>query len=595
MPSKNLNITRDSLDQPNAGQIPTPENHSFRGLQHEYVRRPTFRWDVALLLGALPGLLVLVLLVVLWFWAGRTIEDFTASPADLFIAWTYRVTVVLAVPVLILAGVIILILRGMSGFWQSRIIRMQNNQPADVVDLLAGRGSRGLLTAGLESHYDTEKIWAAQSSFRNIAGVYSPTTTYQQVAPAQLGPGEEGDDQDPDLQLPPSVDLDDIAANIPDGHIGYGTGVDGQVITAPIGRAYHALRQGDTGTGKTTNLNGEIVQIHRAARRAPGKFELYAGDFKGELDATWSMSPLFIGGIAVIPAEITDMLEDMTAEISRRYTLFTKAGRELGTIVRNVAEYGQRTGDHLPWRLVYLDEINTLLGGTIPKRIRERVDAALKRGLQLGRGAGVFYECGAQYMTADLFDREGSKQFVTRAYFGGWDVTAMNMIFLGKVDREWGQRYGHLLNGTPGRGVYAGVGGQPVPMQGLNTSIDNILQAINLHKTIDTPGRSSAESLKDAFRPSETAETSFTTQGVTLDNPTGINGHSGHSDGIQADPVSVDLLLSIAVNRQHFAQRIREMKAEGQSKKGILLALFNARPGATDDWKSASSFFDSVV
>lgn len=198
-------------------------------------------------------------------------------------------------------------------------------------------------------------------------------------------------------------------------------------------------------------------------------------------------------------------------------------------------------------------------------------------------------------MTADLFDREGSKQFVTRAYFGGWDTTAMNMVFLGRVNREWGQQYSRFLDGRPGRGVYAGVGGVPIPIQGINTSVDNILQSIGLHKTIDTSAWSMPERPNTAFTASERPERPFTDPGETTINSQALNERSSRSDGVQADPISVDLLLSVAINRQYYATRIRTSVDQKMGKREILGQLFGVKSGATEDWKLASAFYDHVI
>lgn len=573
----NRNITVDSLDKPNGPVVPMPENNSIRS----YIKPPEIPWVVILLFASIPGLVVVALLSSLWWWSGHVLNDWNATRFDVVLALIYRAAVVVAPVVLLFLGPGLLLYRGYVAVQQAWVLRMQNNQPVDVRDITASRSNklearRMLMAQGLKAFYDVESQWAQASTFRNMNGAWSPTLQGV-TAPAQLT-------DEPMLgidTLPEEAGLDDVV--IPPGHLGYGVGVDGSTITAPVGHAYHAVRQGDTGSGKTTNLNAELVQVHRIVAETPGQFELYAGDFKGEFEATWGQSPLFLGGIATQPEDIAAMLEDCMQSISTRYKLFVEAAQTHRTLIRNVAEYAKATGDRLPWKLVYLDEVNALLGGTIPKKTRERVDSSLKRGLQLGRGAGIFYECGAQYMTADLFDREGSKQFVTRAYFGAWDTTAMNMIFQGNVGSAWGEKWSYLLDGTPGRGIYAGLKAKPIPFQGLNVSVENIIDSIGSV----LPGSSFGPGM-----PPESLEPAFSGIGS-------VSTIGGIQEVISGDPSSThDVIAIIRTNsaiRTYYVNRIRTYRDQKVSKKEAIRQLFAATPGSSAGWKAASAFYDEAV
>jgi hypothetical protein len=584
------NIWVDSADKPNGPNVPMPENGSIRFNRSKNLQPRD--WIPVILLFSIPGLVGICILSVylgaVWRWAEY--NAMFGTGIDWALATTIRSTVVLFPPAVMVCGLSIAVMRGWWWVQNSRILRMQNDHPVDVSTLI--RAEPRLLEASLKNYYLNEGKWADASTWRNMNGSWSPT--FQ--APGQLGmadmPLPDDDEGDGALTLPPNIDLGDLP--IPPNHIGYGIGPMGEVISAPVGSAYHALRQGDTGSGKTTNLNAELCQVHKIMSKLPNQFELFAGDFKGEFAATWSQSPAFEGGIATLPSEIADMLEIQMQEITSRYAKFVDIAESSKTLVRNVAEYAKVTGERLPWRLVYLDEINALLGGTIPKPVRDRVDAALKRGLQLGRGAGVFYECGAQYMTKDLFDREGSKQFVTRAYFGGWDVTAMNMVFMGKVDREWADKYRNLVTGIPGRGVYAGLGGAVVPFQGLNASVEDILGSIALLTGLSplspqTHDSGISGSLSQARMPSETPETLSSALGSSSFAP-GISGESP----VKLSEVIAAIRGNPAMNT-YFTEQILSRRKLKQGKKEIIFALWSAKPGNNDGWTATSAFYDQVV
>lgn len=582
MATRNINI--DNLDKPNGPSVPMPENHSTRG----YVQRPSFRWDIVLLFCSVPGVLLVGILFALWRWAEYQLQWGTGI--DYALAFTFKFVVVMAFPVALLGGVVLGLLRAYWGVQQSRMVRMQNNQPIDVADIISTTRrpalSSALLQQMLLEHYRVEDQWAQASRFRNINGSYSPT--FQGGQPRLGGPdGGNGGDGGPDVAiLPPgSVTIGGSDDGAP-GVLFQGAGPGGATISAPVGQAYHCLRQGDTGTGKTTNINSELVQIHRFVAQDPRGYELYAGDFKGEFRATWGNSPLFIGGINTQPQEIADMLEENMREINDRYKTFADAADEGKTLVRNATEYEELTGIRMPYRLVYLDEINVLLGGTINRQIKQRIDAALKRGLQLGRGARVFYECGAQYMTADLFDREGSKQFVTRFYFGSWDHTAISMVFMGKIDQEWVARYKPAIDGRPGRGIYSGPGQPPVPIQGVMVSTADIIDSIEQVRM--------QNAMSSGMRP-ERAESVFTHAGGTTPDP-GVakTVSSGPNRESEVSHDTTELLQNAAV-RQYLALRVKALRAEGKSKKEVIAVVFGARPGRTKAYEAASAFYDEVI
>ncbi len=583
MPTRNINI--DSLDKPNGPGVPMPENKSRRG----YVERPTFRWELVLLFCSVPGVLLIGILFALWKWAEYQLQWGTGL--DYALAFTFKFVVVMAFPTALLGGVVLMLLRGYWGVQHSRILRMQNDQPVDVVDVLSAPNRPSLtasqMTEWMRMYYGVEGRWADASSYRNMNGSYSPT--FQNAQPPMLGADGGGDDGgDPPIAIMPpngGVSLSE-AGDGSAGVILQGAGPGGNVIRAPIGQAYHSLRQGDTGTGKTTSLNAELVQIHKMAVADPRGYELYAGDFKGEFQATWGTSPLFIGGINTEPESIAAMLEENMEEIHDRYRMFADVAEQSKTLCRNAAEYEKITGQSLPYRLVYLDEINVLLGGTIPRQVRARVDAALKRGLQLGRGARVFYECGAQYMTADLFDREGSKQFVTRFYFGSWDHTAINMVFMGKIDQEWVARYKPAIDGRPGRGIYAGPGQPPIPIQGPFVTAGEIIDSIEQVRM--------QSAMSSGMRPG-TRESIFTGPGSGVVYPGVAKDVSSDQGGFQGFSNDVLGLISNPAVRQYLILRGKALKAEGKDKKGVIYSLFGARPGKTQSYQVASTFYDQEI
>jgi hypothetical protein len=175
---------------------------------------------------------------------------------------------------------------------------------------------------------------------------------------------------------------------------------------------------------------------------------------------------------------------------------------------------------------------------------------------------------------------------VTRFYFGGWDYTAINMVFMGKIDQEWVARYKPAIDGRPGRGIYAGPGQTPIPIQGPMVLANEIIDSIEMVKM---------QSVFTARKPSETVEGIFTYAGSGAANPGIANGVSSVSDGFQGNSNDVLDLISNPAVRQYLISRGKALKAEGKDKKGVIHSLFGARPGKTRSYQVASTFYDQEI
>jgi|GEM_PF-3310867 len=289
----------------------------------------------------------------------------------------------------------------------------------------------------------------------------------QPVAPALLPALPEPEP----VAVPASIELSDSWNQIKPGHVAFGAVAGGELLQLPLGRIYHALFHGDTGGGKTNAIDSMIVQLHRMAARGVS-LQLYAGDYKRELAATWRRSALFGEGIQTEPIDIANMLADLAEETRLRQATFERAGTATGRIIRNYSEYVGVTGEQLPVIVCIVDELNAVLEASAGTAL----DSNLRTLLQMGRASGVLVHGGFQYMTSNVFGRDGSKQFITRAHFGAYDQTAVKMLF-GVVDHKALQP---LVTGQAGRGLIRTVGQtQPMVFQALHCSEQDILDAIS--------------------------------------------------------------------------------------------------------------------
>ncbi len=264
----------------------------------------------------------------------------------------------------------------------------------------------------------------------------------------------------------------------PRGELALGMLGSGKLLHAPPSLCYHMLFHGETRSGKTNAINGLITQLHEQAA-AGMPLRLYAGDRKGEFARTWQDSPLFPEGVATSAADIAIMLGEIVNDsqlgIDSRNRIFDQAARVDGKVkhvISNIDDYERVTRQPLERVFIIVDEINALM---LEASKDNRLEASLMQLLQMGAGYGFYLLAGAQHLTAATLGTEGKYNFTTRAHFGDYNVSAINMLF-GRVDAAALKPY---MDGTKGRGVIKTVGSAaPVPFQSVYCEEQDILGAL---------------------------------------------------------------------------------------------------------------------
>lgn len=356
-------------------------------------------------------------------------------------------------------------------------------------------------------------------------------------------------------ELPSLVDLADKLDQCPRTHLLYGVLPGGELLTLPMAAGFHSLAHGDTRTGKTNWIDGLLVQLHQKAAHFPVR--ILAGDFKRELAATWQRSRL-IDGIETEPQAIAEIIEELVNGkdgILERYDRFGALADERGAIIRNLGDYRRTTGDTLGVTFLVVDELNAVLEAAGPK---SSLGSSLKQALQTGAGAGVYILGGAQYLTAHLFGRDGSKQFVTRAHFGREDGHALRMMFGQPINDQARE----LLTGQPGRGLIRTVQQrQATPFQALRCTDDDILTVLPLTNDTARAGPPAA--------PNEAPRTASAPRA----------------------PGCGDALFSA-----DFVDQVRRCKAQGMSKTVTIELLTGVkRGGGSERYKVASAAYDRAI
>lgn len=433
------------------------------------------------------------------------------------------------------------------------------------------------------------------------AGQMTASIAAQYPAPRQLAYAQPAAEQ-PAPALPPAeaapITLPEQAAlaeHLPGrGRLVYGVLPGGQTLTLPLAAGYHMLAHGDTRSGKTNWIDGMIVQLHHQAEHYD--LDIIAGDFKRELAATWRRSPL-LSTVETDPQAIAEQLEHIVHGkdgILQRYSAFEALGTEHNRIVRNMGDYVKVTGERPRLRFVIIDEINALLEACSKST---RLAPVLKQVLQTGAGAGVYILGGAQYLSAQVFGRDGSKQFVTRAHFGAYDQNAVKVMFSNQLQLETRE----LITGQPGRGLIRTVGqSQPQAFQALRCEEADILEAIDIVRGRRSPGEAAIIDI-DPTPPRASSGGSVTT---STSSESAVQAGSDGSETSSETP-SAELLNfassasespELTINPvQQVAEIVQRLRAEGRGKNAIIELVWGAKPGGSKAYREASNAYDRIV
>lgn len=223
----------------------------------------------------------------------------------------------------------------------------------------------------------------------------------------------------------------------------------------------HALRLGDTGSGKTNEVHREIHYLISQPNTA-----FYIVDLKGELRSAWAGSSKLKGSASTVQAA-TELLASVWKIAQKRQELFEREARERKIFIPDAWTYTSVTGKTLPFIRIYVDELYVLLDkklqGTEAVNDLYGFFGAI---LSAGRSADVTLAASTPYLTVKTLSREVSKQFLTRSFFGGFDQVALSTVFGGRVERSVKPLIMELLqHPKPGLGVLAMKGFPPTVIQ----------------------------------------------------------------------------------------------------------------------------------
>lgn len=172
--------------------------------------------------------------------------------------------------------------------------------------------------------------------------------------------------------------------------VALGLDVSGMPIVADIGKMPHVLIAGQTGSGKSVCLNTFLASI--LFRASPSEVKLILVDPKRVELTQYNDIPHLLTPVIVEPQKVVSALRWLTAEMERRYKLFSQVG------ARNIEAYNEMSGfQALPYIVLIVDELADVMLVS-PSEVEETVT----RLAQMSRATGIHMVLATQRPSVDV-------------------------------------------------------------------------------------------------------------------------------------------------------------------------------------------------
>lgn len=212
-----------------------------------------------------------------------------------------------------------------------------------------------------------------------------------------------------------AVRLRDVIASTPFRKItsnlavALGQAVSGDPVAVDLGKLPHLLIAGTTGSGKSICMNALITCL--VFNNTPDKLNLVMIDPKKVELIRFNGLPHMIGNVEVEADRAIGVLRWLTAEMDRRYELFTQLN------ARNLNGYNQKVPGHktlkkLPYIAVFIDELADLM-----HIYPGDVERTLCRLAQMARATGIHLVVATQRPSTDVITGLIKANFPARLSF----------------------------------------------------------------------------------------------------------------------------------------------------------------------------------
>ncbi|PID87249.1 MAG: hypothetical protein CSB13_00285 [Chloroflexi bacterium] len=191
--------------------------------------------------------------------------------------------------------------------------------------------------------------------------------------------------------------------------VALGQGVSGKPIAIDLAKLPHLLIAGTTGSGKSVLMNALISCL--VFNNPPERLNLIMIDPKKVELIRFNGLPHLIGTVEIEADRAVGVLRWLTAEMDRRYELFTQVGS------RNLNGYNRKIARHknmkkLPYLAVFIDELADLM-----HIYPGDVERTLCRLAQMARATGIHLVVATQRPSTDVITGLIKANFPARLSF----------------------------------------------------------------------------------------------------------------------------------------------------------------------------------
>ena len=202
--------------------------------------------------------------------------------------------------------------------------------------------------------------------------------------------------------------------------VALGRDVSGEPVAIDLAKMPHLLIAGTTGSGKSVSIGAMIACL--VFNNTPEELHLVMVDPKKVEFIRFNGLPHLIGSVEVEADRAVGVLRWLTAEMDRRYELFTQLN------ARNLADYNRKAAPlpdraKLPYIAVFIDELADLMH-TYPGD----VERTLCRLAQMARATGIHLVVATQRPSTDVITGLIKANFPARISFAVASSTDSRVI-----------------------------------------------------------------------------------------------------------------------------------------------------------------------
>lgn len=183
-----------------------------------------------------------------------------------------------------------------------------------------------------------------------------------------------------------------------------GKDVAGKAHTVSLGDMPHLLIAGSTGSGKSVCMNSILASL--LLQYSPDELKLLMIDPKRVELTNYNRIPHLINPVIVDPERVPSYLKWLVREMDRRLEEF----RNLG--VRDIGEYNATRKDKMPFIVVAIDELATLM-----MLSPVETESALNRLAEMARATGIHLIIATQRPSVDVITGKIKANFPNRISF----------------------------------------------------------------------------------------------------------------------------------------------------------------------------------